>query len=147
MTKEGSLEGYKTLNMIIRTLNAQVPEAACQKRLEEARKGQISRCLETAALFQSMHSELAAALTNIVEQVPEESFEVYTRLIKKAFAENSFTNYRANAFYRDLAGLIDKYNGMAGFLKSVLRAVDKEICTSIENPLPPDHPYLNNKGD
>ena len=129
---------YQKLNGLLKELWSLMPNP------EERR--QISRCLKIAAEeFSSVNTELAYAVEKIIERVPAESFGTYAMLLQRAFAYNSVTESGAERMYHKVISLIDKNIERQGFLKSVLRAIDSEVCASIEGTLPHDHPYLQDE--
>jgi len=112
----------------------------------KSRKSNMAAHLNNAMSLGCMDSSLASTLTSIVMDVPRKSFAIYARLIEKACADGCLYGYNAEMFYSRLVNLIEENDERTKFMKSVLRRVDKEVCGS-NIALPPNHPYLNNKGD
>jgi len=114
-----------------------------ERYVVEANREQIGECLRTAAeRYSTVNSDFASVMDMIIEKVPEESFGIYVTLLERAFSDNSITGYNAEKIYHKVVSLIGEHLARAKFLKSVLRVVDREVCSSIEDALPHDHPYL-----
>jgi len=169
MNEDEGLEGYSMKFKVMEWLKEYAPQTKRQKEIEktigriesiesvldeygsvlseaylkESGKDQLIAGLGVmASIFGTLPSDFAYLLPGIVEDVPEAGFDVYNQLVERAFSDNSITNYHAERFYNKLVGLIDEHLDRIGFLKSVLKVVDKEVCTSIKDALPHDHPYL-----
>ena len=116
-----------------------------------AKRGQISEALERVDSLGTIDTTLTHYLIRMPDKVPMQSFGTYMRLLDRAFSNSACTIYSARSLYHRMVGMIKGSEDMGigpkriEFYKAVLQRLDKEVCMSIEDPLPPDHPYLQRR--
>lgn len=113
-----------------------------------ARSSQINDALDKIESIGAVSIEMSYYIFRAAETIPQESYWSYLRLVDRAFAEDACSRHNAESAYHTLVGLIEESEKKGEkeertqFFKNVLKRIDKEVCTTMSNPLPPDHPYL-----